>query len=387
MNDSGFVDPDILRQVKVGRDYVAAKYGFRNHWYPALLSEELNEGSPTPLQICGEKILINRVDGVPYAIKDQCVHKGVPFSKKLECYQKGTITCWYHGFTYRFSDGLLTGVVGMPSSNVIGRRRVKTYPMIEKKGVVFVFVGDEDAVPPPLEHDVPPGFLDDGVAVRGRRQEVAANWRIGCENGFDSTHIFIHRDSILVEGGDLALPLGLIPTGKESYRVEDKEGGPKGVYDLFSPEHVMPVFEGKIGNETVLTGAMHGKNVLPQTISLWLPCALKVDPWPAPHLTQFEWYVPIDGDRHVYFQFLATKVAGEEEEQEFDTEYHERWIDLALIGFNKDDIWAREASQPFYADDTGWIREQLFEADGNIVKWRWLAGKHHRGIQEPHHVG
>jgi carbazole 1,9a-dioxygenase terminal dioxygenase component len=233
---------------------------------------------------------------------------------------------------------------------------------------------------------VPPGFLDEGIVIRGRRQEVAANWRIGCENGFDSTHIFIHKDSRLIADGDLALPLGLVPTGQESYRVEEEEGGPKGVYDIFSPETVMPVFEGKIGDETVLMGAPQGKNMLPHTISMWLPCALRVDPWPAPHLTQFEWYVPIDGERHTYFQFIATKASSAAEEQAFEREYRDKWIPSALDGFNKDDVWAREASQGFYADDSGWIREQLFEADANIVKWRRLAAKHHRGLQTPQHI-
>lgn len=386
MTETGFVDPDILSKVKVGRDYVAAKFGFRNHWYPALFSDELEEGKPTAVQVCGEKILLNRVDGVVYGLRDQCLHKGVPLSRKVECYAKGTVTCWYHGFTYRFSDGVLCGVVGMPDSSVIGRRRVRTYPCQEAKGLVFVFIGDEDFTPPPLAEDVPPGFLDDGVVVRGRRLDVAANWRIGCENGFDSTHIFIHKDSVLIEDADLALPLGLVPTGKETFQVSEEEGGPKGVFDIFSPETIVPVFEGQIEGETVLTGAMTGRNMLPHDISMWLPCALRVRPWPAPHLTQFEWYVPIDGERHVYFQLLAATCADEAEEAAFEKEYRERWLEKALIGFNKDDIWAREASQPFYADDTGWLREQLFEADGNIVQWRRLAGKHCRGIQAPEHV-
>ena len=38
MGDSeGFVPREILDQVP-WREYVAARYGFRNHWYPALLS-------------------------------------------------------------------------------------------------------------------------------------------------------------------------------------------------------------------------------------------------------------------------------------------------------------------------------------------------------------
>ena len=115
----GFVDPAVLDKVKVGKGYIAAKYGFRNHWYPAILSEEIEEEQVVPAQICGEKIIFKRIDGKVFCIKDQCVHKGVPLSRKVECYTKNTITCWYHGFTYRFEDGVLNGIVGVPESNVI----------------------------------------------------------------------------------------------------------------------------------------------------------------------------------------------------------------------------------------------------------------------------
>ena len=47
---------------------------------------------------------------------------------------------------------------------------------------------------------------------------------------------------------------------------------------------------------------------------------------------------------------------------------------------------AREATQPFYADHTGWLKEQLFEPDGNIIEWRKLASAHVRGIQRPQHI-
>ncbi len=386
MTETSFVAPDILNKVKLGRGYVAAKYGFRNHWYPVAFSDQVTADAPVAAQICGEKILIRRVDGKAYAIKDQCVHKGVQLSKKIECYTKDTISCWYHGFTYRFTDGVLCGIVGVPESNVIGRRKVKTYPIEEAKGVVFVFIGDEDYMAPPLMQDVPPGFLDEGIAVRGRKQDVNSNWRIGCENGFDSTHIFIHKDSILIKEADLALPLGLVPTSNDAFKISIEKDGPKGIFDIFSPETCVPVFEGKVEGQTVRVGASEGKNMLPQNISMWLPCALRVQPWPAPHLTQFEWYVPIDGERHVYWQFLTAEAKTKAAEAAFDKEYRERWVDAALIGFNKDDIWAREANEAFYADDTGWLREQLFEADGNIVRWRNLASEHNRGIQKREHL-
>lgn len=386
MAKNGFVDAEILEKVPYGRDYVAAKYGFRNHWYPALFCHELAEGEPRAVQLLGEKILLNRVEGTVYGIRDRCIHRGVPLSKKPECYTTGTITCWYHGFTYRFADGLLVDIVGVEESALIGKRRIKTYPVEEAKGLVFVFVGDEADDIPPLSEDVPPKFLDPDMAIRGQHRIVNSNWRIGAENGFDSTHIFIHKDSILIKDNDLALPLGLIPVGSESFRTVEDEGGPKGTFDLFGPDTVIPVFEGTIEGQKVLEGNPGGSVVVPQDISIWLPGVLRVDPWPDPSLIQFEWYVPIDGERHLYLQTLGRRVANAEEEEQFDREYRERWRRVALDGFNDDDVWAREATEPFYADDTGWLNEQLFEPDGNIIRWRRLASKHNRGIQAPEHL-
>jgi carbazole 1,9a-dioxygenase terminal dioxygenase component len=372
--------------VRVGRDYVAAKYGFRNHWYPALFSSELEEGQPRPLTLLGEHILVQRIEGVVYAIRDRCLHRGVPMSRKLECYTRGTVTCWYHGFTYRFSDGVLCAIAGSEGSAVIGRKKLHTYPVTEAKGLVFVFVGDADYPLPPLRHDVPPTFLDNDMVIRGKHRTVAANWRIGAENGFDSTHIFIHKDSVLVADADLALPLGLQPRGRHAFKTSLAEDGPKGVFDNFGPDEVVPVFTAHIEGEEVLHGAIHGRNRVPHNISMWLPCALRVQPWPVPELTQYEWYVPIDGDHHLYLQTLGRRCATAADEAAFDVEFQRRWLPKALDGFNDDDVWAREATQPFYADDSGWLKEQLFEADGNIVEWRKLASSHARGIQAPRHI-
>jgi carbazole 1,9a-dioxygenase terminal dioxygenase component len=384
---SGFVDPALLERVRVAREYVAAKYGFRNHWYPALLTDELADGELKPVELLGEKIVLRRVDGRVHALRDRCVHRGVQLSLKPTCLTKSTITCWYHGFTYRFADGELCDIVGAPQSKAIGRKRLQTYPVEERQGLVFVFVGDALDPLPALAEDVPPGFLDADLAVRGMRTEVRSNWRLGCENGFDSTHIFIHRNSGLIRDNDLALPLGLVPKGRSSFQVVEEPGGPKGVFDYFDPDHVTPVFDGVVEGERVLSSNPQAANKLPHHISMWLPCALRVQPWPDPSLTQYEWYVPVDGGRHQYFRVLGRRVQNDAERATFDREFDTRWRPVALEGFNNDDIWAREATEPFYRDDTGWLREQLFEADGNILEWRKLASRANRGLQKPEHIG
>jgi carbazole 1,9a-dioxygenase terminal dioxygenase component len=96
---------------------------------------------------------------------------------------------WHHGFTYRFSDGVLCAIATTEHSPIVGRKKLRTYPVCEANGLVFVFVGDTDYPPPLVVHDVPTTFLDDDMVIRGKRRMVAANLRIGAENGFDSTHI------------------------------------------------------------------------------------------------------------------------------------------------------------------------------------------------------
>ena len=379
------VDPEVLDRIRGWRGYAEAKLGFRNHWYPTLNSGEVTEGRPVTFQLAGEKLLINRIDGRLYCIKDQCLHRGVPLSRKVECYSKDTITCWYHGWTYQWADGKLCDILTDPSSKLIGTRSLKTYPVQEFKGLVFVFLGDleGDSEPPPLATDLPPGFDEPNRRVQPFRRVVNANWRIGAENGFDTTHIFIHKDSRLIRGNQTMLPLGFAPKPNSSeplFEIRQTEGGNIGVFDLLA-ERGVPHFEGSVHGEVVRRAIHGGDKRIAHEISLWMPGVLKVDPFPDPAMIHFEWYVPRDADSHWYIHCATKVVEGPDADAEFAAEYESLWKDLYAHGFNDDDIWAREATQPFYQDDWGWLKEQLFEADACIMAWRKLASEHNRGIQ------
>ena len=379
------VDPEVLDRIRGWRGYAEAKLGFRNHWYPTLNSGEVTEGRPVTFQLAGEKLLINRIDGRLYCIKDQCLHRGVPLSRKVECYSKDTVTCWYHGWTYQWADGKLCDILTDPSSKLIGTRSLKTYPVQEFKGLVFVFLGDleGDSEPPPLATDLPPGFDEPNRRVQPFRRVVNANWRIGAENGFDTTHIFIHKDSRLIRGNQTMLPLGFAPKPNSSeplFEIRQTEGGNIGVFDLLA-ERGVPHFEGSVHGEVVRRAIHGGDKRIANEISLWMPGVLKVDPFPDPAMIHFEWYVPRDADSHWYIHCATKVVEGPDADAEFAAEYESLWKDLYAHGFNDDDIWAREATQPFYQDDWGWLKEQLFEADACIMAWRKLASEHNRGIQ------
>ena len=176
----------------------------------------------------GERILFKRIDGKVYAIEDRCVHRGVPFSVRPECYTKNTISCWYHGFTYDLRDGELVAIITDPESPLIGRVKLKAYPVEEHKNLVFAFIGDE--APHPLALDLQPGFLDDDLAMfpNGEHEIVKSNWRLAAENGVDASHIYIHRNSALINAARRPLPLSSYFTTREGM-VVDQDGAPKGV--------------------------------------------------------------------------------------------------------------------------------------------------------------
>src|SRR5262245_1220590 len=131
------MEPTRERVKESTRPYLEADLGFRNHWYPALFAYELEGDDPKPVTMLGEKILIRRVDGHLCAIEDRCAHRRVQLSAKLECYTKDTVTCWYHGFTYSFRDGSLVQVLTDPECPLIGKLRVKSYPIREEQGMIF----------------------------------------------------------------------------------------------------------------------------------------------------------------------------------------------------------------------------------------------------------
>ncbi|WP_016835782.1 Rieske 2Fe-2S domain-containing protein [Herbaspirillum lusitanum] len=379
-----FVDDSLLKKVPSWRDYLAAKVGFRNHWYPIKLSREIGESQVVKATVCGENILLKRIDGKVFAIRDRCIHRGVPLSEKLECYSKGTITCWYHGFTYKWENGELCDILASPDSRAIGRRSIKTYPVEEAKGVVFVFVGDIDTTPHPLSEDVPPMFLDADMALEGDSYMVDSNWRVGCENGFDGLHVYIHRTSPLVNNTQRSLPIGhTAQSGKIELLEED--GKPKGVYDAFAHHDVL--WDGSVEGEVVVKGVRSnrtdGAPTRTTAASLWLPGVLRVDDFPDQDRHQFEWYVPVTEDTHYYLIMIGKRVSNKEEEAEHVQEFWNRWKRVSLDGFNNQDIEARLALQKFYKRDRAWLEEILIEGDHPIVKWRELCHRHNRGVQSP----
>lgn len=379
--------------------YKDAAWGFVNHWYPALFSEELPEKHVEGIQICGKQIVLRRIKGKIFALKDQCVHRGVRLSAKPMCFNDETISCWYHGFTFDLESGDLTTIVGNPDDPLIGTTGITTYPVEEINGMIFVFVREDDFPDedvPPLAHDLPvrfpenserfdhplwpaaPSLLDDNAMCLGMHRTGESNWRIACENGFDNAHILVHKDNTIVQAMNWVLPLGIRPKSDDCITLIEDEDGPKGLMQWLFTDRWEPILENKELNVKV-----EGMNSRLYRTSVVLPGVLLVENWPEEHIAQYEWYVPITDDTYEYWEVLVKICPTEKEKEAFQYRYNRVFKPLCLHGFNDCDLYAREAMEEFYADGTGWDDEQLMETDVSPITWRKLTSRHNRGIAKP----
>ena len=379
-SEQSSIDKDFA--AKPWANYLEASLGFRNHWYPAIFSRELSDGEFLGLELLGERILLKRIGGRVYAVEDRCAHRGVPFSRRPECYSDNTVSCWYHGFTYDMRDGKLVAIITDPESPLVGKVALRTYPIEERQNIVFVYVGDGE--PHPLVEDVQPGFLDEDIfiAPNGDRGIVRSNWRLAAENGVDASHIYIHRNSHLLNAARRAVPLSSYFLDREGMVVET-EGGPKGV--VKGAGRKVSVWETEIEGNRVTTRYRPEDNPNAGGVtdtSLWMPCGLKVDPFPVKDMIHFEWYVPVDEHSHYYVVTWGKRLSDERAKDQFVNEVETHWRKLVVDHFNDEDVYAREAMERFYAEENGWNRERLFRPDVIVTEWRKLASRCNRGIQK-----
>ena len=194
------------------------------------------------------------------------------------------------------------------------------------------------------------------------------------ENGFDGGHVWIHRDSKLVKGNDIALPLGFVYRGDQRdnlTRIEADGDGPYGVYAL-KGEGSLPVWEAE-DRRRRRRHRNRGSKRLANDVSVWLPGCVRVDPWPDTDCIQYEWYVPRDADSHHYVQCVTKLCADGTQADAFEKECEGNgWI-WRYMALTMTTSRFAEVVQDFYGSDIGWTKEVLYETDVPILEWRKLA--------------
>ena len=168
---------------------------FRSYWIPALLAEELpeNECPPVRVKLLSERLLAFRDTQGRYGLIDEfCAHRGVSlwFGRNEE----NGLRCPYHGWKYDVS-GQCVEVPSEPAdSRFCQRIKLKSYPLVERGGILWTHMGDPERRPPLPEFEfalVPPAQR----FVAKRLQE--SNWLQALEGGIDSSHVsWLHRGEL-----------------------------------------------------------------------------------------------------------------------------------------------------------------------------------------------
>lgn len=168
---------------------------FRRYWLPALLAEELSEpdGAPVRLRLLSENLVAFRdTDGRIGAIDELCAHRGVSlwFGRNEE---KG-LRCPYHGWKYDVT-GQCTEVPSEPDeSGYCARIKLKGYPLVERGGVIWIYMGAPEHQPPLPEWEF--ATVPAAQSFTSKRLQEC-NWLQALEGGIDSSHVsFLHSGQL-----------------------------------------------------------------------------------------------------------------------------------------------------------------------------------------------
>jgi phenylpropionate dioxygenase-like ring-hydroxylating dioxygenase large terminal subunit len=163
----------------------------RNFWYVAAFSKEL-EQRPVARTICGQELVLYRTsDGRPVALDDKCPHRGVPLSMGRVI--DNTIRCTYHGMRID-ADGQC---VRIPCQDQIpAAARVRSYPLQERWGFAWIWLGAPEAADAALIPDV--HWMEDPAwAACSGYTRAEANYQLFTDNLLDLSHeSFLHEATI-----------------------------------------------------------------------------------------------------------------------------------------------------------------------------------------------
>ena len=159
----------------------------RRYWAPFLLASEIPEPDcpPVKVKLMGERLIAFRDSKGRVGLIDEfCAHRGASlwFGESADC----GIRCQYHGWKYDIT-GQCVDLPSEPEESGFRKNiKLKSYPCIEKAGIVWAYMGPPELQPPPpaLEWtDVAP----EQRFVSKRLQEC--NYLQAMEGGIDSSHV------------------------------------------------------------------------------------------------------------------------------------------------------------------------------------------------------
>lgn len=170
----------------------------RQYWTPFGLSSELPEPGcpPVRIKLLGEDLIAFRTTNAVGLIPNNCPHRGASlFYARPDA---DGLRCVYHGWKFD-ACGTCTDMPSEPAeSSFKSKVRARTYPCVERGGVMFAYLGPRETPPPfpALE-----AAMASNPSIQAYQREC--NWVQALEGDIDTCHTaFLHLGS--VEPDDVA---------------------------------------------------------------------------------------------------------------------------------------------------------------------------------------
>ena len=164
-----------------------------NVWYVAAMASEVTD-QPMSRMICGTAVALYRtVDGTPAALVDRCPHRFVPLS--MGCVKGNTLMCGYHGLTFDATGACVEN----PQGAVTRALAVRAFPMQERYGLVWIWMGDATLAP---SAELPDFAILDDPKMRSQWGYLwsKAHFELMTDNIMDLSHIeFLHAGTLGTE--------------------------------------------------------------------------------------------------------------------------------------------------------------------------------------------
>ena len=160
-----------------------------NCWYMAGWAAEVDSSLLSRRLLDRPVVLFRDAGGSARALADSCPHRFVPLS--LGRLVDGAVECAYHGLRFG-ADGKC---VHSPQGEVPKGAAVAAYPLVERHGILWIWMGNEDPddtlIPDYSCNDPELHYLAGGYLL------METDYRFGTDNILDLSHVhFMHRDSL-----------------------------------------------------------------------------------------------------------------------------------------------------------------------------------------------
>jgi len=171
----------------------------RRYWQPVALVDEFNPALDPPMAIrpvkpvrlLGQDLVLFKNANGEYGLLDRdCPHRGADLS--FGRHEVDGLRCPFHGWKFD-AQGRCTDTPAEPSGSTLCRHiQQRSYPLIERSGVLFAWLGDAGSTPPPLPAlDCLTAPASHTFAFKGLWH---CNWLQAFEVGIDPAHTsFLHR--------------------------------------------------------------------------------------------------------------------------------------------------------------------------------------------------